>query len=85
MAINNNSKWVDMSIEELISEVNSAEEKMVTMKFENGLQGLDNPLQVRQNRRDIARMKTELRKRELAAMSPEDLAKRDNIRRRRRK
>jgi len=36
-------------------------------------------------KRDIARLKTEARKRQVAAMSPEQLAKRSKIRARRRK
>ena len=81
----NNSKWIEMSSEELVSEITAAQATLTTMKFDNGLQGLENPLELRQKRRDIARMKTELRKKELATFSPEQIAKRGEIRRRRRK
>jgi len=46
---------------------------------------LDNPLTLREVRRDIARLKTEVRRRELAAMSEEDLSRRDRIRDRRKR
>jgi len=47
--------------------------------------GLDNPVSLREFRRDIARLRTEVRSRELKNMSEEQLANRSKIRRRRRK
>ena len=85
MSSENNNKWAEMSTDELVTELKSAQSEMITRKFDNGLQGLDNPLVLRSKRRDIARMKTALRSLELASMSEEQVAKRDNIRRRRRK
>ena len=55
------------------------------MRFDHTVNGIANPLQLRNIRRDVARIKTEIRRRELEALSPEALAKRDNIQRRRRK
>ena len=55
------------------------------MRFDHTVNGIENPLQLRTVRRDVARIKTELRPREPQAMSSEELAKRDNIRRRRKK
>jgi len=46
---------------------------------------VDNPLTLREVRRDIARLKTEVRRRELAGMSEEDLSRRDRIRNRRKR
>jgi large subunit ribosomal protein L29 len=47
--------------------------------------GLENPLTLKEVRKDIARLNTELRRRELAAMSETDLDGRSKIRDRRRK
>ena len=55
------------------------------LKFDHAVKGLDNPLTLREVRRDIARLKTEVRRRELANASEKEIAKRDQIRRRRRK
>jgi len=55
------------------------------IKFDHAIKGLDNPLTLREVRRDIARLKSEVRRRELAAMTEEQLAGRSKIRARRRK
>jgi large subunit ribosomal protein L29 len=55
------------------------------LKFDHAVKGLDNPLTLREVRRDIARLKTEVRRRELANASDKEISKRDQIRRRRRK
>ena len=53
------------------------------MKFEHAIKGLENPLVLREVKSDIARLQTEIRRREIAAMSPEQLARRTKIRARR--
>lgn len=55
------------------------------LRFDHSVKGLDNPLDLRDMRRNIARLNTEIRKRELSSASEEQLAKRDKIRARRRK
>lgn len=55
------------------------------LKFDHAIRGLDNPLELRELRRDVARLKTEIRRRELKAVSPEELAKRSKIRARRKR
>lgn len=72
----------DADLQEQLTENTVSLEKM---KFDHTVSGIENPLQLRAIRRDIARIKTEIRRRELATLSPEALAKRDNIQRRRRK
>jgi large subunit ribosomal protein L29 len=54
-------------------------------KFDHATKGLENPIFLREIRRDIARLKTEIRRRELANASKEALAKRSKIRERRRR
>ena len=55
------------------------------LTFDHAIRGLDNPLELRGLRRDVARLKTEIRRRELKACSPEELAKRSKIRARRKR
>jgi len=44
------------------------------LEFDHTLKGLENPLALKEVRRDVARMKTELRRREIAEMSAEQVA-----------
>ena len=68
----------------LRDEIFAAETELQRMKIQNSVTGLENPLVIKGVRRDIARLKTEIRARELAAITPEQLAKRTKIRARRR-
>ena len=68
----------------LRDEIFAAETELQRMKIQNSVTGLENPLKIKELRRDIARLNTEVRARELAAMTPEQLAKRTKIRARRR-
>ncbi|MDF1694707.1 MAG: 50S ribosomal protein L29 [Saprospiraceae bacterium] len=71
------------SDEELTNEINVTEEELKKAKFDHAIHGLDNPLKLKDVKKDIARLYTEQRRRELAGMTPEQLAKRSKIRRRR--
>lgn len=75
----------DFSDADLQSELEGTETSYQKMKFDHALKGLDNPLLLREVRRDIARIKTEIRRRELANASEETLANRSKIRARRRR
>lgn len=75
----------DFSDADLKSELEATEVQFQKLKFDHAVKGLDNPLTIREVRRDIARLQTEIRRRELATMSEEQLAKRSRIRNRRRK
>ena len=68
---------------ELLDELKQTEAQFQKMKFDHAIKGLDNPILLKEVRRDIARMKSEVRRRELAAMSAEDIAGRSKIRARR--
>ena len=68
---------------ELKSELTETQSSYQKLQFDHAIQGIENPLRLKEIRRDIARLLTEIRKRELAAMSPEQLAKRSKIRARR--
>jgi len=72
----------EFSDEQLSSELEVTMTQYRKIRFDHALKGLENPLAIRAVRRDIARMKNEVRRRELAAMTPEQLAKRSKIRNR---
>jgi large subunit ribosomal protein L29 len=75
----------DYSDADLKSELENIETQYQKLQFDHTIRGLDNPLALREVRRDIARLKTEVRRRELAGMSEEDLSRRDRIRNRRKR
>lgn len=85
MASNKTLELRDVSDADLQDQLNESAASFEKMRFDHTVNGIENPLQLRTVRRDIARIKTEIRRRELVALPQEDLAKRDNIRRRRRK
>lgn len=83
-----NSKYqslVALSDEDLMGELEQTESQYIRMRFDNAVTGLENPQDLRGVRRDIARIKTEIRRREIAQLSTEDIASRSKIRARRRK
>jgi large subunit ribosomal protein L29 len=53
------------------------------MKYDHASKGLENPKELSTLKKKIAQYKTELRAREIKAMTPEQLHKRDRIRLRR--
>ena len=69
--------------ENLANEIEETVKQLTKVKFDHSVKGLDNPLLIKEIRRDIARLKSEQRRRELAAMTEEQLAKRSKIRERR--
>ncbi len=71
--------------EELASELEKSEVDYRKLKFDHAIKGLDDPLVLREARRDIARIKTEIRKREIAEMTDQQLQNRSKIRARRRR
>jgi large subunit ribosomal protein L29 len=71
--------------EELTNELTETEAQYNKIRFDHVIKGLDNPIVLREVRRDIARLKTEIRRRELAEMSKEELGNRSRMRKRRRR
>ena len=69
----------------LMDELNQTEAQFKKMRFDHAIKGLDNPLLLQEVRRDVARLKTEGRRRELANRSKEEKENRSKIRSRRRK
>ncbi len=75
----------EFSDADLVVELEGIESEYHKMRFDHNVQGLDNPLELRELRRDVARLKTEIRHREIANMTEDQLAKRSKIRARRRR
>jgi len=73
----------EFSDEDLREELNQTESQYQKLKFDHAIKGLENPLLLREIRRDVARLKTEVRKREIAQLSDADVANRSKIRARR--
>jgi ribosomal protein L29 len=76
---------VEMSDDDLRSQLASAEREYQQLKFDHAAKGIANPMEIREMRRDIARILTEGRRREIAAMDPYELEQRTKLRARRRK
>lgn len=74
-----------MTDADLQAQLASMEHEYQQMKFDHAVKGLGNPMELRELRRNIARILTEGRKRELAAMSPEEIEMRSKLRSRRRR
>jgi len=74
-----------MEIPDLLAEITSMQNEYQQMKFDHAIRGLANPLEIRHLRRRIARFHTEVRRRELAAMTPEQLMMRTKLVERRRR
>jgi large subunit ribosomal protein L29 len=83
MATKNFIDLQGMTVEALETELAQARTDLEKMRFDHGSKGLQNPLELRGAKKDIARMLTELRRREVSAMSAEELNNRSKIRLRR--
>tara|TARA_Y100000590_G_scaffold106359_1_gene121082 strand:+ start:261 stop:464 length:204 start_codon:yes stop_codon:yes gene_type:complete len=54
-----------MTIDELKKELNNLEESMLNLRFQKSLQQLEDPLEIKSNKKNIARVKTFIRQYEL--------------------
>ncbi len=75
----------EMSDTDLAAELKQINTQYQKLSFDHTIKGLDNPITLRNTKKDIARINTEVRRREVAAMTPEQSAKRSKIRQRRKK
>ena len=64
----------DLGDTDLIERLSESKEELFNLRFQFATGQLDNPARLRQVRRDIARMLTELRAREIAAAEAEPAA-----------
>ena len=60
------NKIREMSSSDLEKELGELKTELFKLRFSSKTNGLDNPMKIREVRRNIARIKTELRQRELA-------------------
>jgi len=56
---------IDLTTKELIEKIQDEKMMLTKMKLNHHINPLDNPMKIRQTRRTIARLMTELRKRQL--------------------
>ncbi len=75
----------DKTVADLQAELASLENEYQQMKFDHAVRGIANPMELREVRRNIARILTENRKRELAEMTTDQLDMRSKLRIRRRR
>jgi len=61
-----NSEIIALSLEELKQKLASEQEAFRKMKFAHEISPIENPMKIRETRKLIARLKTELRAKELA-------------------
>lgn len=59
------SEIKEMSTEEIVEQIENKELELSKKKLTHKVSEIENPLTIRHSRKDIARLKTELRKREL--------------------
>lgn len=55
----------ELSVKELTERMNAQKELLERLKMNHAISPLDSPMQIKETRRDIARMATELRQREI--------------------
>lgn len=60
-----NTEIQQLTDKELIEKIESEKEQLMQLRIAHAVSPLENPMKIRQTRRNIARLKTELRKRQL--------------------
>ncbi|NOQ24242.1 MAG: 50S ribosomal protein L29 [Bacteroidales bacterium] len=59
------SEIKELTTKELVEKIDTEKTQLTRLKLNHAVSPLDNPLKITETRKDIARLKTELRKREL--------------------
>ena len=59
------SEIKELSTKEIVERIQTEEESLVRLKLNHAVSPLENPMKLKENKRNIARMKTILRNREL--------------------
>ncbi len=75
--------YKDLVTDDLAGELEGTEARLTQLQFDHATRGIDNPLQIRNLRRNIGRLKTELRAREVKELDDTELNKRSKVRARR--
>ena len=61
-----NSEIIELTTAEIIEKISLTKEEYIRMCLNHSVNPLENPMKIRYARKDIARLNTELRKRQLA-------------------
>ena len=56
-----------LNVQDLKARITEDEQRLKKLQFAHGISPLENPMSLRELRREIARLKTELKKKELSA------------------
>ncbi len=59
------SEITELTTDEIIERIENSSEEIIRMKLNHSVNPLDNPMKIRFARKNIARLNTELRKRQL--------------------
>jgi len=59
------SEIIELSTKEIVEKIQSEEENLVRLRLNHAVSPLENPMKLKESKRDIARLKTILRSREL--------------------
>jgi len=60
-----NSEIKELTTAEIIEKISNTQEELIRMKLNHSVNPLENPMKIRFTRKDVARLNTELRKRQL--------------------
>lgn len=60
-----NSEIRELTTKEIVERIDAENDKLTRMKLNHAVSPLDNPITLKEVRRNIARLRTEVRKREL--------------------
>ncbi len=83
MATKRYTELQGMAADAIQSEIAAAKVDLGRMTYDHAAKGIEDPRVIGQTKKEVARMLTELRAREIKAMSPEQVAGRSKIRLRR--
>lgn len=83
MATKKHIELGEMSDADLQTELKQIHVQFQKLSFDHTIKGLDNPVVLRNTKKDIARLQTEIRRRQIGALTTEQVAKRSKIRQRR--
>lgn len=71
--------YKDLTLDDLVAELEGTEGRLVQLKFDHSTRGIDSPMEIRTLRRNIARLKTVIRAKEIDGMDETEKAKRSKI------
>ena len=60
------SEIKEMTTKEIVEKIQVEKENLIRLRMNHAVSPLDNPLKIKESRKDIARLKTVLRQRELS-------------------